>query len=311
MIHDDYNLYLSVRASLNRKAGVWQDVIEFIKSNFGSLEEAIKSLEQLASMSQGDSGEISAQAGAFDKAKAWTLAGLIGLAMGVSPQQVLAGDITQLRSQLVKLYGEGFAEATDQAADDSRERIIKMYKDKGINPTEEKIQEGIHKLKEHMYNSSIKDATPAQTKTAPPGSVAPSALDIEKQNLQKQRDARKPYVVQAQFASTEIQNHKQEISGMVEGGTAGAKVIKTTDGVTLIVAFIRIPSEALARDRMDDYAQRMANKVFDGAMVQSVLIFKDAAGHYAVYRQSTQEETDNLGKVLKQHEEVQKMLKSK
>ena len=98
----DRHLAAKISTALIRNAGVWDKVLEYIKNNFGSVDEAF---DQLAAL-QAEGNPQETQAGALDRAKAWALAGLLGLAMGISPQEVLAGNIKDYRARADAAFSE-------------------------------------------------------------------------------------------------------------------------------------------------------------------------------------------------------------
>ena len=100
---------------------LWYNVFEFIKAQFGgSLDAALQMLEDYKAQSsqqgpQDGQQSLEQTAGLVDTAKAWALATLLGAAMGISPQEVLATDMSNLHNYVSQAaYGNQIGQKEKQ-----------------------------------------------------------------------------------------------------------------------------------------------------------------------------------------------------
>lgn len=148
----DYDRHLQARinqAVLERQAGLWQKVFDYIQANFGGLDEAIETLKKLQAESQPpqegqEPAPIEPEAALWDRAKAWALAALIGAAMGISPEQVIASDTYQIKTAIVDMMSQSGDKSSEGTYSDKEGENIsnpQYYKGMGSDSSHQVYQD--------------------------------------------------------------------------------------------------------------------------------------------------------------------------
>lgn len=280
-------------SSLTRNAGVWDKVVEYIKSNFGGIDDAF---EQLAAAQEAvASGELEpAQSGLFDKAKVWALFALLSAATGTN---AWSGDLAALRSQVESAIGSGQTMAVDEELGKTKETLRKRFQQKGVDVTEEQLDNAVHQITEGTYGDIIKEHQPAAPKPAPKTNYTEyskplTQLDLEKQHMQKLRDTQKRVgdTLRVSWNASDISMKNQavleDIKGVLAGGPS-ARMVVTPNDERLIVIMRGGNNPGLVYQALSLAAEGIVAEHVGPVPTPQILVFKDKDNpqiYYGVFR---------------------------